>query len=204
MSMRPELIIDTITDYVGTYYGFEYTQDRASALRDSLSSGQLRSKIRAAQIAHDYTPGHQPLCGFFIGHWHGFLPRLLWHAGVIHSAAGVELDPDWVDFSQRLNQDWNWSSQQTDINVGVHDLKPYNLVVNTSCEHMDDRWLRLPESGTFVLAQTTDYEHSTHINTCESLAQFTDKFTGYHVIHATADKYNVYTRYTILALKLPV
>lgn len=202
--MLDELVTETVMDYVGTYYGFEYTQDRANALRDSLSPGQLRSKIRAAQMLHSHTPGLGPFRGFFIGHWHGFLPRLLHRMGKLQLAAGIELDPDWVDFSNRLNQDWAWCSHQGDINQGQQDLNPYNLVVNTSCEHMDDGWLRLPAPSTVVLAQTTDYAHPTHVNTCVSLAQFTEKFQNYHVVHATADQHNVYTRYTVLALKLPV
>jgi hypothetical protein len=200
--MKSELVIDTIADYVSNYYGFEYDQAHALALRDSLSSGQLRSKIRAAQTIQDYTPGHQPFRGFFIGHWHGFLPRLLWRAGILDFAAGMELDPVWVDFSNRLNGDWRWCSDQGDINSEPHDLAPYDLVVNTSCEHMDDGWLGLPVTGSYVLAQTTDYQHPTHVNTCQNLAQFRQKFSAYHIIHSCADQYEIYSRYTVLAIKI--
>ena len=202
--MHPELVIDTITDYVGTYYGFPYDQLQAHALRDSLSSGQLRSKITAAQMVHAYAPGHGPFQGFFIGHWHGFLPRLLWKTGIIRSGAGIELDASWVEFSNRLNQDWDWRSKQADINDSGHDLLPYNLVVNTSCEHMDDRWLGLPGPGSWVLAQSTDYQHQTHVNTCQTLSQFTGKFSDYHVVNAREDQYNVYRRFTVLAIKYPL
>lgn len=201
--MRTELVIDTITDYVGTYYGFPYDQVRACALRDSLSSGQLRSKIAAAEILHAHTPGCQPFRGFFIGHWHGFLPRLLWRLGVVESGDGIELDSSWVEFSNRLNQDWKWSSRQADINDSGHDLRPYNLVVNTSCEHMGDQWLKLPEPNSWVLAQSTDYQHETHVNTCQTLDQFANKFAGYHIVKAREDQYNVYRRFTVLALKYP-
>ena len=194
-------VLDTITDYVGNYYGFPYDQAQAQALRDSLSSGQLGSKVRVAQTIAERTPGQAPFRGFFIGHWHGFLPRLLYRMGKLQLGAGVELDPFWVDFSNRLNQDWQWLSSCADIRT-VQDLSAYNLVVNTSCEHMTDEWLTLPAVGSWVCAQSTNYQHATHINTSDSLESFASRFTGYQIVHQCTDQYVVYDRYTVLAVKL--
>lgn len=198
--MRHDLITETITEYVGTYYQYSYDEAQALALRDSLSQGQLYSKIRALQAVSDSVS--DSMRGYFIGHWHGFLPRILWKHGLLSQAQGIEQDPFWVDFSQRLNSDWSWSSETGDINTTDHDLGRYNLVVNTSCEHMNDNWLGKPKTGTWVCAQTTDYQHDTHINTCQNLQEFQNKFADYHVFRTYSDQYNVYSRFTVVAIKI--
>jgi hypothetical protein len=200
--MQHDLITETITEYVGAYYACDYDEVRSHALRDSLSQGQLYSKIRALQSVHENIRGSTPFTGYFIGHWHGFLPRIFWKHGLLRCARGVELDPFWVEFSQRLNADWDWQSETGDINTVAHDLGQYNLIVNTSCEHMTDDWLKLPRAGTWVCAQTTDYQHPTHINTCESVQEFQSRFSDYHVFRAYSDQYNVYSRFTIIAIKI--
>jgi hypothetical protein len=187
--------IKAITRYVGNYYGRELTPDLAAALRDSLSRGQLMSKITATQLAAK----HSVDSAFFIGHWHGLLPMLFYEHGVIKSATGIELDPFWVDFSNQMNHYWNWKSTCGDADNFVPP--DTDMIVNTSCEHMTDKWLDLVMPGVTVCAQSTDYIHPTHINTVASLEEFADKWSEFSILESDTTRYDVYSRFTIVAVK---
>ena len=134
-------------------------------LRDSLSSGQMKSKLEALRIIQNSKLKFNS--GLFLAHWHGLFPRLLRNFGLFKNADGHEIDPEWVEFSNLLNADWSWSSVKQ--NAETAPQAKYDLVVNTSCEHMGNNWMKQIQANTYVLAQTTNYAHSTHINTCTSL-----------------------------------
>jgi len=187
--------IKAITRYVGNYYNQELTPILAAALRDSLSSGQLMSKISAAQLAGKYPVDS----AFFIGHWHGLLPMLFYDHGVIKKATGIELDPFWVEFSNKLNYYWDWKSIIGNADNFV--LPDADMIVNTSCEHMSYDWIEYVKSGVIICAQSTDYIHPTHINTVSSIEEFAEKWDGFSILESDATRYDVYSRFTIVAVK---
>ena len=187
--------IKAITRYVGNYYSQELTPALAAALRDSLSRGQLMSKISATQLA-----GKHPVDNaFFIGHWHGLLPMLFYEHGVIKRASGIELDPFWVEFSNRMNHFWDWKSTIGDADNFV--LPDADMIVNTSCEHMSYDWIEYVKPGVVVCAQSTDYIHPTHINTVASIEEFVGKWDRFSILESDATRYDVYSRFTIVAVK---
>ena len=57
-------------------------------------------------------------------------------------------------------------------------MKKINMVVNTSCEHMDNTWYENLLTGTFVVLHTNDYfENEQHSNCCKDLEEV--KFIKY-------------------------
>lgn len=209
MILQPYAYVDfsavtaCVSRYVSAYYRYpSYDQDAElpRALRDSLSRGQLYSKLQVVDMLM-----YQPVrwrSGGFMGHWHGLLPRMLWAHGAIQDGRGVELSPFWSEFSNALNSDWSWSSVVGDVTDGMQNMGGCDLLVNTSCEHMSDVWLSNVACGTTVCAQSTDYDHPTHINRVSSLEQFVGKFSGYKIIDADSTRHEIYSRYTVLAVKL--
>lgn len=189
--------IKCITRYIGNYYQYELTNILSEAMRDSLSRGQLMSKLSAVQLVSPYAS--KVTNSFFIGHWHGLLPMLFYEYGVIVAGRGIEIDPFWVTFSNQLNHYWDWNSETGDADKFI--IPDTDLVINTSCEHMSNEWLGHVKSGTLVCAQSTDYSHPTHINRVDSLEQFMDFWNGYTILDSSSKRYDVYSRFTVIARK---
>ena len=195
-----DLPAQLLTRYIGCFYQHPMSIELGSALRDSLSRGQLYSKIQAVNAVADVKEQRalEKFNAVFLGHWHGLLPRMFHHADLIDRAVGIEADAFWATFSDSMNYDWQWRSI-------VGDATSYTipadttLVVNTSCEHMSDDWLSAVPVGAYVCAQSTNYEHPTHINTVQSQEEFSLRFNNFEIIYSYACRYDVYDRFTIVA-----
>lgn len=147
-------------------YDLKLTADQHRHLRDGLSTGQIKSKIRALEIIGPYRFSR----AVFIGHWHGMLPRLFYDFGIIQEGIGIELDPFWCDFSRLVNYDWFFLSFVGDANLTLNEYcGDINLIVNTSCEHMYWDWLDSVPKNSALLLQGTNMPASDHINPIHSL-----------------------------------
>lgn len=192
----------TIGDYVAQFYAHDYTPEMASVLRDSLSRGQLSSKLMCTKLyrqALQYSnliPPADKLRICFLGHWHGMLPRLFYNSGLFDHADGIELDPFWVKFSNSLNHDWNWTSRVGDATNT--NLFNYNVIVNTSCEHMTSEWIQTVNPDAILVLQSTDYIHPTHINTVSSVGELCAQYGDRTPIVTDTSKYDVYSRYSVV------
>lgn len=193
--MDTSKILKSITRYIGNYYNYELTPTLSSAMRDSLSRGQLMSKVKIIELTEKYRVDN----AFFIGHWHGLLPMFFYEYDIIKSGSGIEIDPFWVEFSNKLNYYWNWNS----IIGDADNFVPPNtdMIINTSCEHMSDNWLNFVKSGTIVCAQSTDYNHPTHINVSPSFDDFIQKWSKFTILESASDRYDIYSRFTVIAIK---
>lgn len=191
--------VRTISEFTKQFYTDIVPKDVAfKVILDSLSPGQIMSKQEVLFIAQKFlTPDAR--C-FFIGHWHAFLPRLLKNYGLLEKADGMDLDMLWVNFSKFMNADWEWNSVCGDANSA--NLETYNFIFNTSCEHMADDWLKNVSSGTYVLAQSTNFSHPTHTHTSHSLDEFSKKFNSFKIVNQSEIDCEYYKRFTILGIKL--
>jgi hypothetical protein len=187
--------IETISKYTDQFYSFDMDQDTAyRALRDSLSTGQMRSKLKLIEICKERQLISQK--AVFIGHWHGLLPLLMYNEGVLKSAIGIEKSQLWSDFSNQLNQSWDWQSFCQDALLYTCD-ESTDLVVNTSCEHMSDDWLALVPSGCRVLLQSTNFEHIEHINYKLNIEEFKKSLKNINIVFEDILDCQVYQRFTI-------
>jgi hypothetical protein len=189
--------IQCITRYVGNYYRYELTPELATALRDSLSRGQLMSKISLLQLSRNYVDIDNS--AFFIGHWHGLLPLMFHDYGLVKYARGIELDPFWVEFSNQLNSHWEWKSSIEDADTFI--FPNYKTIVNTSCEHMSDNWIKHVPVDALVCAQSTDFIHTDHNNIVKSLDEFLEKWKGFSILETASEEYDIYSRFTVIARK---
>lgn len=85
---------------------------------------------------------------------------------------------------------------------GWVDLDSVNLVINTSCEHMDTTWFdNLPE-GTFVVLQQNDYfENEQHMNCCKDLEDVKKKYPMQSIHYEGELDTNLYNRFMIIGVK---
>ena len=103
---------------------------------------------------------------------------------------------------QIINQD----CLELNKNHGQFLSAPPDLIINTSCEHISGYqwWNNIPK-GTFVVAQSTDMPHVTHVNCPQSLKDFAGHLTCSEVFYSD-EKYFDYpklkfTRYMVIARK---
>ena len=131
---------------------------------------------------------------------------LLSKFNVSKTIVGVELDDFWHDFCLNLNipnytgvcadatQVSNWQTYLTAEN---------NLIINTSCEHMNCDWLNFnrTNSNGVIYAQGNNYKIPEHINVSSSLDEFVSAFESHGlIIQKTLEvKFAPYNRYCVVA-----
>ena len=192
-------IIESISLFVDHFYNYRVDDQIAyKAIRDSLSTGQIQSKLKLIEICHSAKLKSEN--ALFIGHWHGLLPLILYSEGFLNKGIGIEKSKTWSDFSNSLNKRWNWKSINLDIMDYTIDTS-IDFVVNTSCEHMSDEWVNLVPAGCRILAQSTNYKHFEHVNTKSSLSDFTNTWPQISILHADVLDCQIYKRFTIFGFK---
>ncbi len=198
LSSELQIFSKCIGDFVREFYAIQCDQAEAfSVLRDSLSEGQLQSKLKIVEILKEFNL--KPERPIFIGHWHGLLPLMLNQLGFIESALGYEKSQFWSDFSLKLNSKWNWHSECAD--VAIADFMNCDLIINTSCEHMSSDWFNRVPTGTRLILQSTDYEHVQHVNRMTSLQEFTNSLPHLDIRFSAENQFEVYKRFSVFGVK---
>ena len=79
---------------------------------------------------------------------------------------------------------------------------PINLVVNTSCEHMDNSWYENLPEGKVVVLQTNDYfSNPQHMNCCEDVAAAKVKYPMSKVFYEGTLDTHLYNRFMLIGQK---
>lgn len=77
-----------------------------------------------------------------------------------------------------------------------------NMVVNTSCEHMDNTWFDNLPDGTFVVLQTNDYfENEQHSNCCKDLEEVKSKYPMNSIVYEGELDTQLYNRFMLIGIK---
>ncbi len=193
---------EVVSRMAETLYYDDVEKSHFFAFRDACTRGQSLSKIALAEILLERNLHFKR--GLFLGHWHGLLPLLLNKMGLVDEGVGVELSKYWSRFSDTINRDWPWKSQEKDatqLQESFFKNEFFDLVVNTSCEHMNFNWLTYVPAGTTVLVQANNYQIPEHTNIQESLAGLI-KNVGLSEIHFSGEQdFPVYKRFTVLGKK---
>jgi hypothetical protein len=135
-----------------------------------------------------------------IGSWLGFTSYCLYKMGFENI---TETDPD-----RRLSVISNFINAQNhrfihlENDVNDIDLNNFDIVVNSSCEHiLDNQWFQKIKPGTVTVLQSTNLKWHDHVNTADSLEEFKGKYSlKYH--YADELEFNSYSRYMIIGEKI--
>jgi hypothetical protein len=77
-----------------------------------------------------------------------------------------------------------------------------DLIINTSCEHMNEDWYNNIPTGTVVCLQTNDYfENEQHSNCCRDLADAIDKYPMTEIYYSGEIDTQLYNRFMIIGEK---
>jgi hypothetical protein len=143
-------------------------------IRDMFRGKMMQSKAwLISKFLQQQFPRHKTLA--IIGGWLGFTSWTLFKHGYANITE-IDCDPRVGQFSQHLNR---FNPQFTHITADVNDLdlSEYDIVVNTSCEHIsDNRWFTGIRPGAHIVLQSNNIAFHDHVNTVSStqdmLAQY--------------------------------
>lgn len=184
--------------------------------QDAFASGQILSKLWLAETLEDVI-GHQyitdPLRILIIGGWYGQLHLIfrLRKQLRIDYTTSLDIDPEVKDTAEILNETWIWQSRKfsavtADANEFSYDSKDFNLVINTSVEHIESKkWFENIPAGNLVVLQSNDMIHDDHHNNHRSLQQFVEEYKMtqcfYDGVKAFSYPDQVFKRYMIIGRK---
>jgi len=87
-------------------------------------------------------------------------------------------------------------------NYGWRRLDKFDMVVNTSCEHMNDEWFENLPDGTFVVLQTNDYfENEQHSNCCKDMDVVKGKYPMSNIFYEGELDTHLYNRFMLIGIK---
>ena len=166
---------------------------------DALSNYQVESKTWLIDELSKLDKHENAL---FIGGWLGISSMWLGRTGVANQITNLDLDADAIKFSDKLNSA-NFNYKEGIVSdVDNHSLKEYNMIINTSAEHMTDDWFERVPKGCTVAIQTNDFHEITeHINTVNDLESLQKKYKMSEVYYIGVRDCDRYNRFMIIGKK---
>lgn len=184
--------------------------------QDAFASGQILSKLWLAETLEDvirYQNITDPLRILILGGWYGQL-HLIFRIRKnlkIEFTTSVDIDPEVKKAAELVNETWIWQSRKfsavtADANEYIYGPEDFNLVINTSVEHINTKqWFENIPLGCLVVLQSNDMEHDDHHNNHKSLQEFLEeyKMSEYYYDGVKAFSYpnQMFKRYMIIGRK---
>lgn len=136
-------------------------------IQDGFSNGQVESKLWLIEMMSHVLPNIE-MDVHIVGSWFGLLPRMMmWMSYPTFSKINCyDIDPKCAPWASFLNEPESYAQNNfyhtQDMNNLVYKdiLQKNSLLINTSCEHLDDfpSWYKKIPSGTALLLQGNDFE----------------------------------------------
>ena len=197
-------------------------------LTDSLSRGQLRSKIWVSDTVNDLDIDMGDMVYICAG-WYGVLPAILFERNKVEAIRSFDIDTSCSLPAETLNRnfvqdDWKFKASTMDVKDLIYsgefmyDTLKYNgdeetitdgapsCVINTSCEHIEDFdkwWAGIPD-GMLVIMQNNDFddeEHDHADDTVTSLEEFTKRLNVSETLYEGTLALDKYNRYMVIGIK---
>jgi hypothetical protein len=110
-----------------------------------------------------------------VGSWLGFTSYCLYKEGFTFITE-TDIDSRLEKMARHVNMS-NDKFKHLNDDVNTLDLSNYGLIINTSCEHIEDnRWFDNVKSGTLLALQSTNFKCPDHVNTVNNLEEMQRKY----------------------------
>ena len=198
-------------------------------LTDSLSRGQLRSKIWVSDTVNDLDIDLGDMVYVCAG-WYGVLPAILFERNKVEAIRSFDVDASCSLPAETLNRnfvqdDWKFKASTMDVNNLIYtgefmyETLKYNgdketitdgeptCVINTSCEHIADfdKWWSGIPTGMLVIMQNNDFDddeaHEHADDTVTSLEEFTKRLNVSETLYEGTLALEKYNRYMVIGRK---
>lgn len=142
-------------------------------IRDAFRKTQMLGKQWLLNTIQAHTNKDDKI--LVIGGWLGFISYALFNLGYRHIHE-VDIDTNVADFSKHINR-YNHNFKHSSIDVNEIDLKSYDTIINTSCEHiLHNEWFNRIPNKTDVFLQSTNLVVPDHINLVNSIDEMKIKY----------------------------
>lgn len=190
---------------------------------DAFSLGQLDSK---AWLLEEWNKLNlaQANIAYILGGWYGLLPAMAeaLKMGFASIYRSFDIDPNCAPVAETINKnlllnDWKFKATTADmhnINYQCNDYQTLrsdgsevrlievpDLIINTSCEHIDNfkQWFEMIPKGVLLVLQSNDFfEEETHINCSKSLSDFQANCPMSETLYAGEKQFPQYTRFMLI------
>jgi hypothetical protein len=213
------------SDYIRKISSWSIKWQHQANLNDHFSRGQMKSKCwlveQLTKIFDDQKLGTIA----HYGGWYATVAQHIFQKFEVKNYYNLEVDPGCIDIADDFNYEqiagWQFKSVQQDVgnitwkdddsfdvkienrsnNLVTTNVKP-DLIINTSCEHMNEDWFNNIPTGTVVCLQTNDYfENEQHINCCRDLSDAINKYSMSEVYYSGEIDTHLYKRFMIIGKK---
>jgi hypothetical protein len=192
-------------EYIPKFLDMLYDEEIAKhftieEVRDAFHTNQIESK-KQASLAFD-TVSDNAKKVLYIGSWLGFLTRILIEKYPNINFEEVDMDTRCKEISGRFNYTFkNYIGHQTmNIDEFGHEHE-FDTIINLSCEHMTKDWYDRIKPGTQLVIQSNNLVIDDHINNCDSLDTFKNKYPLSEIKYDTTLELNIFNRFTLAGIK---
>lgn len=204
-----------ITDIINATYQGDCD---LAQFRDALSLGQVASKLWLDDEVFQFLP-EGDLSILVVGGWIGSLSRILLQSlaefryeDMFHITS-LDIDPEATRLARIVNERFTRPPNTgvfEAITRNMYDLKPedyerFNVVINTSCEHILNvqKWSDVIPTGTLVVGQSNDFfKCPQHCNCVRSEKELEDQLNLSKVLFSDRMILDgMYTRFMVIGVK---
>jgi hypothetical protein len=187
-------------------------------LGDFLSRGQVKSKIWLATELAKCVEGNLGNVVFY-GGWYNFVAYFLFSQFELNKIYTIDNDINVIAPTECLYEKEISENKFFPVTYDVNKIKwngknmvyedrnaereeQINMVVNTSCEHMNNEWFDNLPDGTVVVLQTNDYfENEQHSNCCKDLEEVKNKYSMQSIMYEGELDTSLYNRFMLIGIK---
>ena len=187
---------------IGKFFDCLYRPDliekfSISEIRDAFRPSQLQSK---QWLFEQLVPLLKPSDNIAVlGSWFGFVASCL-NEMKYKNITDIDIDARLHDFSIAMNSS-NEHYRRLTCDATVCDLSTFNIVINTSTEHMNNNWFNAVANNAIVAIQTNNIKIESHVNTCDSLLQVTNNYPM-KILYQGQLEFKTYTRFQLIGIKI--
>lgn len=220
-SITGDKFVDRIAKFIDYFIFNDETETLLPDLGDFLSRGQVRSKLWLVTELAQIVEGSLGNVVFY-GGWYNFNAYFLFDMFDVNKIYSIDMDSNVVDPCNELyrsekdqekfqavtadvNKDIKWHNKKMSVYDKVANqniTEQINMVINTSCEHMDNKWFEdLPE-GTFVILHQNDYfDNPQHSNCCKDIEDVKSKYPMQSIFYEGELDTHLYNRFMLIGIK---
>jgi len=194
-----------IEEYIPKFLDMLYDEEISKNLsldeiRDAFHTNQIQSK-KEASLAFDVVSGDAKKV-LYIGSWLGFLTHVLIEKYPNIDFTEIDMDMRCKAISDRFNYLYkNYLGHHTADIDSFDRHHQFDTIINLSCEHMTLDWFNDIKPGTQLVMQSNNLVIDDHINNCDSLETFKNKYPLSETKYSQTLKLNIFDRYTIAGIK---
>ena len=220
--MKDDPFIGAICKFINYWAGDDDSEYAVMPdMNDFLSRGQVKSKLWLVTELATVVNGSLGNVLFY-GGWYNFSAHFLFSQFEVNKIYSLDINKDVIDPSKRLylnevKQD-RFLPKSVNVNKIIWDGKKttvlandstqwqlcdnVDLVINTSCEHMDNAWFENLPEGTFVVLHQNDYfENPQHSNCCKDLEEVKQKYPMQNIFYEGELDTYLYNRFMLIGIK---